>query len=339
MGIVRAAKRLARKAEVALFESWRLESAFRAASAGRDTPILVGPWVSEVGFELLYWIPLLRKRFARLGVDPQRVVAVSRGGAARWYEGIAERYVDLFDLVSVDEFLHGNEARESSNGEKKQFAPSRFERELIHRVQNHLGLQRCPLLHPSAMYRYFRSFWLGLRGEAHVLEACDFSPLPARYPPPSGLSLPENYVAAKFYFSDCFPRSEANLRFVEDLLTRLAEQSAVVLLNTGLALDDHRDSGPLRHPNIVDASQLMTPSTNLDLQSALVARSRGLVATYGGFSYLGPLLGVPAMGIYSERNFQPSHLALAEAALNRSRPGLFSVLSTSDALSQAWRGW
>ena len=23
-------------------------------------PILVGPWLSEVGFELLYWIPLLR---------------------------------------------------------------------------------------------------------------------------------------------------------------------------------------------------------------------------------------------------------------------------------------
>ena len=31
-----------------------------AALASKPEPILVGPWLGEVGFELLYWIPFLR---------------------------------------------------------------------------------------------------------------------------------------------------------------------------------------------------------------------------------------------------------------------------------------
>ena len=50
-------------------------------------PIIVGPWLSEVGFEILYWIPLLRWIKERFGLDPERVVVVSRGGTQRWYEG------------------------------------------------------------------------------------------------------------------------------------------------------------------------------------------------------------------------------------------------------------
>ena len=43
-------------------------------------PILVGPWLSEVGSELLYWIPMLRWIKERFGLDPaDRVVVVSRG--------------------------------------------------------------------------------------------------------------------------------------------------------------------------------------------------------------------------------------------------------------------
>src|ERR1041385_57491 len=42
--------------------------------------IVVGPWLSEVGFETLYWIPFLRWVRAAFRLDRSRVVAVSRGG-------------------------------------------------------------------------------------------------------------------------------------------------------------------------------------------------------------------------------------------------------------------
>src|SRR5665648_81960 len=48
-------------------------------AAAEDTrPIVVGPWLMEIGFELLYWIPYLRAQLARLGIPKERVIAVSR---------------------------------------------------------------------------------------------------------------------------------------------------------------------------------------------------------------------------------------------------------------------
>ena len=48
-------------------------------------PIIVGPWLSETGFELLYWIPFLAWAKTYGNFDPEQLVVVSRGGAAPWY--------------------------------------------------------------------------------------------------------------------------------------------------------------------------------------------------------------------------------------------------------------
>ena len=47
--------------------------------------VMVGPWLSEVGFELLYWIPFLRWAVPEFNLDPSRLIVVSRGGVAGWY--------------------------------------------------------------------------------------------------------------------------------------------------------------------------------------------------------------------------------------------------------------
>jgi hypothetical protein len=56
------------------------------------------------------------------------------------------------------------------------------------------------------------------------------------------------------------------------------------------------------------------PEDNLAVQTALVARARRLVATYGGFSYLGPMLGVPTRALYTQQAFQRVHLDVLRAA-------------------------
>jgi hypothetical protein len=50
------------------------------------------------------------------------------------------------------------------------------------------------------------------------------------------------------------------------------------------------------------------------VQTALVARARSLVSTYGGFSYLGPLLGVPTVAVQTQPAFSPVHLDVLRAA-------------------------
>ena len=101
-----------------LRRSWRSAPTCGATASGRG-PILVGPWLSEVGYEVLYWVPFLRWFADHFGVTADRLVVVSRGGVAGWYTGLANRYVELFDLFPPLEFAARNAARQRS-GEQKQ---------------------------------------------------------------------------------------------------------------------------------------------------------------------------------------------------------------------------
>src|SRR5471032_935964 len=88
--------RLAASAYFARRCSARLERDL-AAMAARPEPIVAGPWLGEVGFELLYWVPFLRWVAERFHVQPERLMIVSRGGTASWYRPFAARYSDVFD--------------------------------------------------------------------------------------------------------------------------------------------------------------------------------------------------------------------------------------------------
>lgn len=239
-------------------------------------PILVGPWVSEVGFEVLYWIPFLRMCFERYRVDPKRVTVLSRGGARCWYEGLCGNYVEIFDYISPEEFVAENSKREENGKGKKQFDLSPFERRLIDEATTRAGLKSPAVLHPSAMYQLFRYYWVGLRDRNHVFKWCQYALLDHAFDPPPGLPEPGQYYAVKFYFSACFPKTPENVRFIRTLIARLSQRSKIVLLNTGLELDDHSDSVKIDLDNVIDASSLMTPRNNLEVQTAIVARSKGL---------------------------------------------------------------
>src|SRR3954471_23868256 len=73
----------------------------RAARSGRT--IVVGPWVSEIGFEVLYGVPMLHWVMQKFDIDRDRVVVVTRGGAHCWYEDIAGRGIEIFDHFSPEE--------------------------------------------------------------------------------------------------------------------------------------------------------------------------------------------------------------------------------------------
>src|SRR4051812_40432304 len=83
-------------------EAWRIEREIEDCVRGADT-ILAGPWLSEVGYETLYWIPFLRWVKAAFRLESSRVVAVSRGGVGSWYAGIADRYVEIWDEIEPAE--------------------------------------------------------------------------------------------------------------------------------------------------------------------------------------------------------------------------------------------
>jgi hypothetical protein len=180
------------------------------------------------------------------------------------------------------------------------------------------------------MYRLLTAYWK----EEPVLEPISaflrYRPLPAPPLHPVLNTVPAEYVAAKFYFSQSFPDTAANRAFVQGAIAATAEQLPVVLLSAGTQLDDHRDA------LVAAGSRVQTISTdvrdNLAAQSAVVARARGFIGTYGGFSYLAPLYGVDSLSFFSARDkLVPFHLDHAQRTFGSLAAGRFLACDVADA--------
>jgi hypothetical protein len=286
-----------------------------AAIARGTSPIVVGPWLGEVGFELLYWVPFVAWAAHRYRLDPDRLIVVSRGGAATWYGALARHSMDVLALMPVEQFRAKNDERNLRFGEQKQIARSPLDDELIERVRSEHG-RDVAVLHPSLMYRLFAPYWWGHQTVDWVRRRTRHVMLQR---PALALELPAGYTAVKFYFNDCFRNTRDNREFVERTIRALEQQGPVISLSTGLAVDDHDGY------ELADARTLrgvMRPETNLLVQSAVVAGARRFVGTYGGFAYLAPFYGVPADSYFSEPGaFSVRHLTLAQDALASVRGG------------------
>ncbi|MGI8632649.1 MAG: hypothetical protein ACR2NA_08910 [Solirubrobacterales bacterium] len=295
---------------------WRGRARLKAL-CDQEAPVVAGPFVSEIGFESLYWIPLLTWLRDHQGLDPERVTAVSRGGPSAWYAGVASRYVDVFDHMSPEELKQGTARRLADTRNEKQFGVAEVDREILDRMSSVLP-EGARLLHPSIMYRLFWAFWSGRRPARRVHDMVSFTPFGAQR---DGLSpeareaidaLPEDYVAVKGYFSSCFPDTAANRRFMAELLATLGRDTEIVSLSTGIDLDEHGElNGGAR---VHSLEHVMTPATNLAVQSAVLGRARALYTTYGGFAHLGPFLGTRTVCFYSDEVFNATHLDMMSRA-------------------------
>ena len=76
---------------------------------------------------------------------------------------------------------------------------------------------------------------------------------------------------------------------------------------------------------------VVTPEDNLSVQTAVIQGAASFVGTYGGFSYLAPLGGVDAVGLYSHRNFFIQHLDVALQACERVNGGKLTVIDAASA--------
>ncbi len=313
-------------AQVARVQAVRLERDLAALASGTDT-IVAGPWLGEVGFELLYWVPFLRWFTERFKVAPGRMLIVSRGGTGTWYQPFAAGYREIFDYLSPEEFRRRHDERVTANGEQKQTKVLAFERELLRELTE--DVRNRTMLHPSTMYGLFNPFWWGHTSDSWVHRYARYRRLDAdrsvAFAQPSA-----PYTAVKFYFNDCFPATDGNRAFVRQALQRLLARGPVVSLTTGLQLDDHGgcDANAL---GVRPLPSDVSPRDNLSLQTTIVAGASAFVGTYGGFSYLAPFLGVRSTAYYSDPDgFSQRHLLMARSALQTIGAGaLLDVQPTS----------
>ena len=165
--------------------------------------IIAGPWCSEVGYEVLYWIPFLRWVTAAYRIPSRADVAVSRGGTASWYDGIASRYVEIFDHVSN----RSGCAPGAAAGALKQrrgiaISIERSSTVLRRRCSSRASTR---MLHPSLMFRWFAPFWSGHETLGFVERHTRFARMTAPDVQPAGDRCPVEYAAVKLYSARSLP--------------------------------------------------------------------------------------------------------------------------------------
>jgi hypothetical protein len=288
---------------------WRRHEAGVARAAREGRQLLVGPFVGEVGYELLYWIPLVRRLLAELEVPRERVTVLARGGAAGWYRDCAAHSVEILDLLPPDAYLQAVVERRRRERTARQFFSASFDARLIQLALDRIG--DAAVVHPLLMYSRLRFLLEGLQPVEQAHELADYRPLDWQ-PTPLPPDCPADYVAVKLYFSEPFPDSEESRLLAARVLEELADETEVVVLTSGAQLDEHREWVP-EGRRIHDSSAWVTPRDNLTVQTELVARARAFVCTYGGFSYLGPMLGVPTLALQVEEPYSPIHLGVLRA--------------------------
>lgn len=298
--------------------------------AASDRPILVGPWLSEIGFELLYWIPFLYWAQAYGSLTPERMWVLSRGDTSGWYRHLTGNYLEIFSGFTPQEFHDGNVAREGEQGGRKHRDLSAFDRRILGWAKGRIGAERVEVLHPSLMYNLYQAYFMK-HASVRLVEAFSYyrdMSEPAGEPP---AGLPERYAAVKFYWSDSLPDTPENREFVGGLIRRLARRIPVVSLDTGIRFDDHEGYRAVEEGRVVVPEQLSEPTTNLAVQTRIIRGAESFYGTYGGFSYLAPLLGVRTAAFYSRAEaFRSEHLDLAQRVFTRLGCPSFLALSMRD---------
>lgn len=302
------------------------------ASKG-TAPIFVGPWISEVGFEVLYWIPFLRWYISHYKIPEDRIVIISRGGPRSWYDGICGRYFDVFDIFPPGEFREENHRRATAQrGRQKQYDISAMERGIYENVAHQLGIKKYRILHPAIMFRLFDRYWRDTDGFKFIEQYTRYQPILFDREKIRELcpGLPERYVAVKFYARESLENTEENRDIIAGILRRLASRTDVVLLNTNVRVDDHADFDIGSPHRVHVVNPMLDPAQNLEVQTAVIAGAEAYVGTYGGMTYVANLLGKTTIS-FEEHGVhnRPTHTELASRAL-RAFGGSLYVINTND---------
>jgi hypothetical protein len=314
-------------------ETARLEAAIDAALQA-DSPLVVGPWLGEVGYELLYWVPFVRWALSTRRVNARPIIIVSRGGVASWYGSLGQdRYIDAFSLFAPDALaamVKGHKKKPSIKfGDRAGDAV--FDRVVA--LHDLTGVSRLLPLWMHQVYRPFWHEWVDVDGLVQRARWGRVDPPPL----PAGVDLaPRTYVAVRFYFSRSFPQTEENVRFAGALTETLARHVPVVLLSHPFASDDHHDfdaSGT----SVRSVADVMTPETNLEVQTAVIGGALAFAGTYGGLSMLPPLCSVPSYAYCSVPYMKPTHELAIRQMIDRSAGAPQYVGGTADGQREAER--
>lgn len=224
---------------------------------------------------------------------------MGRSGSSVWY-GFPTG-VELFQLVTPQEVRIETRLWHAKRNMIKQIGWTPFEREVMRRATEAIGVQKALHLHPMRMFEGLRPFFETQRGLSWVQQRLHFGAVRLMDLPETA-HLPDGFVAAHFYTRPTWHGALAQ-QFAVETVKRLATQGPVVLLGSGLNMDDHLDMPIPKMENVytlADCGIESTPTNALAVQSAVLAKAQGFAGTYGGLTHLAVRMRKPSVSFFTE---------------------------------------
>ena len=282
--------------------------------ASTNYPILCGGWRSELGFEILYWVPFLNAFRLSYNIPKERLIAIGRGGSAVWYDMAGQ--ADLYERMPLEEARALSILASQQTGSMKQQRREPWEQAVCDLTANGLGLKTYHAISPSWMYGLLAPFWEGKTSQRWLNDRLAHAVTMPKPPISAELQakLPKDFIAMRWYARPTWPYKEDLVLWMRGYTERLAQRHPVVLIDSFHA-DDHADVNLGTIENVTRLSDLttMTPMNNLAVQSAVIARAKAYIGTYGGMSQGAMRWGVPTLALYQEfGQTAPEHLSLTQ---------------------------
>ena len=276
-----------------------------------DRPIVLGPFLADVAFEMLYWRPWVAWMRASFGPRRAPVIAVSRGRVDGWYSGLASEYVDVCDLVSFETYQARNRERVRDAGDKQNVV-SGFEQDLLDHVTRRLGTADVAVVHPSVLFRLCSKVWRGALSSQWLSEHARYEHCETSSDAtPAAAHVAEPYVAASFWFNSCFPDSPLHRRVVRDVLAELSQRVDVIVVDQGGV---HGLFDSIQAGDRVRVMKSAETDDRIRVQARVVAGARAFVGTFGGLSLMAPFYNVPTSLLFgAEVGLFPQHAAVSRS--------------------------
>ncbi len=266
--------------------------------------------------ELLYWIPLLNWMTTKGGIDPARVVAVSRGGAEAWYAEVAGGYLDVLDHYSPAEIRLWHEDRLSHPDTESHISRRDHDRDAFKLARETRVGENARVAAPDPDAPPFRpALGMGRFRDGDRERTRSSAPLPSagRGEPGPARVLP----GGEGVLQSVLPATRAKTaRRSSAVITRSPSRRAVVLMRGGEEAGGHEPYMPPRVLPVHDMSPTgSSPGTTSRSQTQIVRGARALISTYGGFSFLGPYTGTPTLALYSHPQLSTPCISTRSSAL------------------------
>ena len=263
--------------------------------------IIIGPWLAEVGYEVLYWSPFISYLIQENVIDPNQAIILTRGSAYVWYPEELKTRVEIFECISPEEFKTINDHRIRETSSEKHITCSQSEIDLVQKCIKDYDPKTTYILHPSIMYNFMSNWIKGGEGKKFIERILAPRQHLEVKTDEFHMELPEEYDVVRFYSRDTMPDNEANRKFILGLISKLAKNRPVVVLNSMFNFDEHNDFEISTKHSVITVDHLMTPQNNLALQSKVIAGANCFYGTYGGLSYVPIFNGVPVISFYSSK--------------------------------------